>query len=71
MAPCTLDIKRERYIVAHQLEARMADQVLDVALGAGEEVIDADDVVPLGNEAVTQVRTEEAGASGDQDALAV
>ena len=42
-----LDVEREGHVVAHQLEARVAEQVRDVALGAGEEVVDAQHVVAL------------------------
>ena len=34
---------------------------------AGEEVVEADDVVPLRDQPVAQVRAEEAGAAGDED----
>ena len=50
--------------MAHELKARVPDQVLDVALGAGEEIVDADDVVPIGNQPVAQMRAEKPGASG-------
>jgi hypothetical protein len=52
-----------------QLEALVAEQMLDVAAGAAEEVVDADDVGALGQEPLAQMRAEEAGAAGDQDAL--
>ena len=65
-----LDIERKRHVVAHQLEARMADQMLDVALAAGEEIVDANDVVAVGNQAIAQVRAEKAGTAGDQHRLA-
>ncbi len=45
-----LDIERKRHVVPHQFKARMADQVLDVAFGAGEEVVDADHIVTLGEQ---------------------
>ena len=32
----------------------------------GDEVVDADDLVPLGEEALAEVRADEAGAAGDQ-----
>src|SRR5437762_12615770 len=44
--------------------------MLDVGRSAGDEVIDGDDVVPLGEEALAEVRTDEAAASGDQCAHA-
>ena len=40
------DIERKRHVVPHQLEALFADEVRDVALRTGEEVVDADHVAP-------------------------
>ena len=62
-----LDVEREGDVVAHQLEVRVVQQVDDVVLGAGEEVVDAQHVVAVGQQAVAQVRAEEAGAAGDHD----
>jgi hypothetical protein len=39
------DVKRERYIVAHQLEARMLQEMRDVLPRAGVEVIYAQNVL--------------------------
>jgi hypothetical protein len=50
-------------------EARMVEQVLDVATAAGEVVIEADDVVPGRDQAVAEMGAEEAGPTGDEDAL--
>ena len=55
--------------MADQLEALVIEQVLDVAAGAGEEIVDADDIGALGQQALAQMRAEEAGAAGDQNAL--
>ena len=41
--------------------------MLDVLLAPGEEIVDADDVVPVGQQAIAQVRAEKAGAAGDED----
>jgi len=38
--------------------------------GAGEEVVHAQDVAAVGDKALAQVRAEEAGAAGDEDACA-
>ena len=54
-----------------QLEVRPAEQVGDVGLLAGEEVVEADDVVPLLDQPLAEVRAEEAGAAGDQNAFDV
>jgi hypothetical protein len=42
--------------------------VLDVLERARVEVVDADDAVTVGEETVAEVRAEEAGAAGDEDA---
>ena len=44
-------------------------QMLDVAPRAGEEIVDADDFRALRQQAVAQMRAEEAGAAGHHDAL--
>ncbi len=40
-----------------------------LSLGAGEEVVDAEHVVPVVEQPLAQVRAEKAGAAGDQDAF--
>jgi len=52
--------------VAHQLKARVTQQVRDVGFAAGEEVVYAQNVVAIVNEAVAKVRTKETGAAGDK-----
>ena len=56
--------------MAQELEARMIVQVVDVALGAGEEIVDADDLVALRKQPVDQVRAEKPSAARHQNALA-
>jgi len=46
------DIKRERHVMPHELEIRCAKQVGNVALRPGEKIVDAKNVVPLGNQTV-------------------
>jgi hypothetical protein len=55
--------------VPHQLEAGVIDEVRDVVLVAGEEIVDAEDVVALRQQAFAKMRTQEAGPSGDQDSF--
>jgi hypothetical protein len=43
--------------------------VLDVVLLAGEEVIEADDIVALIDHAFADVAAEEAGTAGDEDSF--
>ena len=46
----------------------LAEEVLDVGGRAGDEVVDADDLVAPGEQGVGEVRAEEAGPAGDDDA---
>ena len=64
-----LDVERQRHVVAHQLEAAVVEQRLDVVAGAGEEVVDADHVGAHVEQPLAEMRAEESGAAGDQDAL--
>ena len=68
-----VDLGEERLadVVPQQLEARMVEQVLDVVPPAGEEVVQADDVVALGQQPVAEMRADEAGAAGDEDSHGV
>jgi hypothetical protein len=52
--------------VAHELEARAGTQRVDVVAGAGEEVVDAQDVVPLTDQPLAQMGPEEAGPPGHE-----
>jgi hypothetical protein len=63
------DIEREGDVVAHQLEIRVVEEMGDVVLGAGEEVVETDDVVAFGEQTLAEMAAEEAGAAGDEDAF--
>jgi len=39
-----LDVERESYVVPHDLEAMVIKQMIDIALRAGEEIVDAYDI---------------------------
>jgi hypothetical protein len=43
--------------------------MFDVFLAAGEIVVEADDIMALGDEALAEMGTEEAGAAGDKNAF--
>ena len=62
-----LEIERKGDIVTDELEARVADQMLDIALGAGEEIVDAKNIVPVGEEPVTEMRPEKPRSACNQD----
>jgi hypothetical protein len=64
-----LRVERKGDVVAHQLEMLFADQVLDIALGPGEEIVDTDDIAARREQALAQMRAEKSGTAGDQDAL--
>ena len=55
--------------MAHQLEARVPEQMRDVVLVAGEEVVDAEHVVAFVDQPVAEMRAEKAGAAGDENSL--
>jgi hypothetical protein len=42
--------------VAEKLESLVIEQVLDVLVSTGEEIVDADDLRPLPDQALAQVR---------------
>jgi hypothetical protein len=56
-------------VVADELEVGATDQVLDVDLLAGEEVVEADDIVALVHHPFADMRTEEAGSACDENAF--
>ena len=56
--------------MAHEFEARMIVQMIDIALGAGEQIVDAQHFMAVGQQAIDQMRAEKSGAAGHQDAFA-
>ena len=52
------DEKRETDIMTQELEPRMLVQMFDVALRAGEQIVHTQDVMPLIQKPVDQVRAE-------------
>jgi hypothetical protein len=49
----------------------MLEQMRDIAFVAGEEIIDAQHLMPIADQAIAEMRAEEAGPAGDQDAFSV
>jgi hypothetical protein len=47
----------------------MFEEVLYVAQVAGDQIIHHDDLIPFADETVTEMRTQKAGPSGDQDSF--
>ncbi len=56
-----------RHVVVLERERRPSEEVVEVAKGAGDEVVDGDDLVAAGQQRLAEVRTEEAGTAGDDD----
>ncbi len=52
--------------MADELEARIGQQVGDVVPGAGKEVVQAQHIMAVGQQAFEQVAAEKAGTTGDQ-----
>ncbi len=62
--------ERQGHVVAHELEARMMIKVIDVPLRAREEVVDAQNVVPLVDQPVDKMGAQKSGAAGHKDTFA-
>jgi hypothetical protein len=55
-----LDIEREGYVVPNDLEAMVIEQMIDIALRAGEEIVDAYDIPTIREQSLTEMRAEKA-----------
>ena len=55
--------------MAQEFEFRIAVQVGDIALLAGEQVVDAEHFLPAAKQAVAQVRAEKSRAACDKCAV--
>jgi len=49
----------------------VTNQVSDVVHAAGAQVVHSDDLMPLGQQAITQVRTDEPGPAGNKYAQVI
>ena len=58
-----IDVLRD--IVVDELEFRIAREVGDIVGVARDEIVDGDDAMALGKEAVGEMRAEKSGAAGD------
>jgi hypothetical protein len=55
--------------VPQELEARISEQMLDVASRTGEEVVDTEHLGSISQQALAEVRAEKPGATGDKDSV--
>ena len=58
---------RQRNVVADQLEVRAGQQMGDIRLLAGEEVVQADHVVTVFQQPLAEVGAEKTSSAGDQN----
>jgi hypothetical protein len=61
--------ERLRNVVPHEIKVGLRQQVRDVRLLAGEEIIDTDDVMSLLNQPLAQMRPKKTGPAGDENAM--
>jgi len=62
--------QRQAHIVPHEFEPGVAGEVVDVALVAGEQVIDAQHFVPAIKQAVDEMRAQEARSTRHEHSAA-
>ncbi len=55
--------------MTHQFEVRIAHEMRDVAAASRKEIVNTQDVVPVLDQLLTQVRPEKTGASSHHNAL--
>ena len=67
-----IDPAREKdvvgYIMPKERKPLIAHQMGNIVAAASDEIIEADDLVPIGKQTVTQVRAKESGGAGNKDA---
>ncbi|CAJ1968386.1 unnamed protein product [Sphenostylis stenocarpa] len=64
-----LEENRFNDVVANELEPRVAEEVHQVLLSPGEEIVNDDDVVATRDELIDEMAPDEARAAGDNDPL--
>ena len=63
-----LELEWVDHIMANEFEAGIPHKMLDVGLTPGEEIVEADDFMPLLDEAVAKMGAKKSGSAGDEDA---
>ena len=63
-----LIFKRLGHVVPHELEIGVAQQVRDVALPAGEKIIEANNFVSLTQKSFAEMGPQKSGSPGNQNA---
>ena len=65
-----IDFERLRDILPQELKPVVPLQMSDVPKGAGDQIVDPDDDMIFGEQAVTKMRADESGSPGYDDAQA-
>jgi hypothetical protein len=60
------DKQRKGHIVSKEFEAGVADQMSDVSLLPGEQIVHAQDIVTGLQQAIAKMGSQKSGAAGDQ-----
>src|SRR4051794_10396537 len=60
---------RVHHVMPHDLEARVREMMRDIASRTCEEVVQADHLGALGDQAIAQVAAQEPGAAGYKDSF--
>jgi hypothetical protein len=62
-----IDLEQDRfgYVVADQLESMVVEQVIDVYLAAGKEIIKADNIVAVSQQPLAKMRADKARTTGN------
>ena len=63
-----LELERVGHIVPHEFETGVSEQVLDVDFPSSEKVVDCNDVMAISQQTIAQMRAEEPGAAGNENA---
>src|SRR5215468_973814 len=61
------DVERETNVMAHQLEARIRQQMMHLASGPGVEIINAQNFVAAFQQPIATVRSNKSGSARDED----
>src|SRR5690606_3630305 len=61
------DVDVVGHVLVEEAEVLVTEQMLDVREVAGQQVVHADDLAAVGDQPLTQVRSDEAGAAGDEN----
>jgi hypothetical protein len=61
-------VERECHVVSYQLEVFAIEEMLDIFLRPREQIIDADNIGALRQQAFAKVRAEEASTASNQNA---